>query len=258
MTQVTDRISSPSVVEMAKQRYETERKNKIPTVVVNLTSKGLVYPESHPLRKGYVNMRHMSAYDEDIIVNETYIKKGIMFDMLLAELITDDINIDDIAIADREGLIINAYILGYGNEYTAVATDPETGNVVKQTINLSELTNKEFKLIPDANGEFEYIINDEYRIKFKYINNHDVISKESDNKIISKFLKSVITAVNDNRSAQAIDDLLQYGFPPKESKKFRTYYADNSPSVTDEIKFKGENGDTFSSKFRFNASVFWS
>ena len=258
MTQVTDRISAPSIVEHAKQRYETERKNKIPTVVVNLTSKGLVYPESHPLRKGYVNMRHMSAYDEDIIVNETYIKKGIMFDMLLAELITDDIDVDDIAIADREGLIINSYILGYGPEYTALAPDPETGKTISKTIDLTELTSKEFKLVPDTNGEFEYIINSEQKIKFKYINNHDVISKEKDTKIISKFLKSVITAVNDDRSAVAIDDLLQYNFTPKESKKFRTYYSENAPSINDEIQFEGENGDTFTGKFRFNASVFWS
>ena len=258
MTQVTDRLVNSDIVELAKQRFETEKKSKVPTAIINLTSNGLIYPESHPLRKGYVNMRHMSAYDEDIIINETYIKKGIMFDMLLAELITDNIDVDEIAIADREGLIVNAYIMGYGSDYNINVTDPTTGKTLPRTVNLSTLPIKQFTLVPDTLGEFEYVINEDYKIKFKYVNNHDISKNSDDNKIISGFLKHVITAVNGDRSVTAIDDLLQYNFLPKDSKKFRTYYSENAPGIINELEFKGEHGDAFTSKFRFDPTVFWS
>lgn len=257
MTQVTDRLVNSDIVELAKQRYETEKKSKIPTAAIELTSKGLIYPESHPLRKGFVNMRHMSAYDEDIIVNETYIKKGIMFDMLLAELITDHINVDDIAVVDQEGLIINAYIMGYGSDYDANVTDPTTGKTLSRTIDLSTLPVKHFTLVPDTNGEFEYVVNNDIKLKFKYANNH-MPEKSDENRIISKFLKRIIMEVNGDRSPAAIDDFLKYSFTPKESKKFRAYYADNAPGIVKNIEVEGENGDTFTSKFQFDPTVFWS
>ena len=255
MTQVTDRISNSAIVDLAKKQFEDQNKKKIPTVVVELTSKGLIYPESHPLRKGYVHMRHMSAYDEDIIVNETYISKNIVFDMLLAELITDDIDIDDIAIVDREGLIINAYILGYGNDYDVTVTDPKLGKSVQRIINLTSLISKPFNLVPDKNGEFSYDVDDETKIKFRYITADR--NESADDTVISNFLKRCITEVNGDRSATAIDTLLQMKFPPKISKQFRKYYVENAPSIIDEIEFQGEDGDTFKSRFRFDPTVFW-
>ena len=82
---------------------------------------------------------------------------------------TSDIDIDDIAIVDREGLIINAYILGYGNDYDVTVTDPKLGKSVQRSINLTSLISKPFNLVPDKNGEFSCDVDDETKIKFRYI-----------------------------------------------------------------------------------------
>lgn len=255
MTQVTDRISNSDIVDLAKKQFELTKKQKIPTVVVNLSSKGLIYPESHPLRKGYVHMRHMCAYDEDILINDTYMNKGITFDVLLAELITDDIDISDIAIVDREGLIINCYILGFGADYTIVASDPKTNNTITRDINLNNLLTKNFDLVSDKNGEFSYTVNAETTIKFRYITmDHENLDES---KVISSFLHKCITEVNGDRSIAAIEDFLRYNFSPGDSRKFRKYYTDNAPGLQTEIELKGEDGDTFQTGFRFNTAVFW-
>lgn len=254
---MTDRISDSAMVELAKQQYESKQKSKVPTQIVHLTSKGLVYPESHPLRKGYVNMRYMTAYDEDIITNESYIKEGIMFDVLLAELITDDIDISDIALVDKDKLIIDARILGYGSEYQVVVVNPKTKNPVIRNVNLSELEVTDFKLTPDKNGEFDYKVSDEYSIKFKFKNDHDE-SKVNKERMISSFLLTAITEVNGDRSYLAVENFVKYTFSPKQSRDFRKYYSDNSPElIMDNIEFEGEDGDTFTSGFQPGADLFW-
>jgi len=257
MTKLTDRVSDSAIVELAKQQYESKQKNKVPTQLVYLTSKGLVYPESHPLRKGYVHMRNMTAYDEDIITNESYIKEGIMFDILLAELITDDIDINDIALIDKDKLIIDARILGYGSDYQVIVVDPKTKNPIERTVKLADLVVTDFNLTPDENGEFEYTVNDNYLIKFKFKNATDD-AKVDKNRIISSFLLSTIVEVNGDRNKSVIEHFIKYIFSPLESRNFRKYYSGNSPElVMDKIEFEGEDGDTFIAGFQPGADLFW-
>ena len=256
MTKVTDRLTDSTLVELAKKQYESTQRNKVPTEIVHLTSKGLVYPESHPLRKGYVNMRYMTAYDEDIIVNETYIRDGVMFDILLAELIIDDIDINDISVVDKDGLIINARILGFGPDYPVVVSDPETGTTINQVVNLNELVVTDFKLEPDSNGEFTYVVNETTTIKFKYKNGHAAKNTDQTKKI-SNFLYAAIKEVNGSRSYNDIEHFIKYTFSPKESRAFRLFYNENAPSVVTEIKVEGENGRAFTAGFQLGADLFW-
>ena len=255
MTKVTDRISDSAMVEFAKKQYESKQKSKVPTQIVHLTSKGLVYPESHLLRQGYVNMRFMTAYDEDIITNESYIREGIVFDMLLAELITDDIDVSEIANIDRDGLLINARILGYGAEYPIIVFDPKTNKQLERTIDLHQILTAEFNLTPDSNGEFLYT-DDVNTIKFRFKNNYDE-QKADQSRLISSFLFSVITEVNGKRAIGDIEQFIKYEFSLKHSKLFRKYYTDNSPKLVNELEFEGENGDTFTSSFQIGSDLFW-
>lgn len=256
MTKVTDRISDSAMVEFAKKQYESKQKSKVPTQIVHLTSKGLVYPESHPLRKGYVNMRHMTAYDEDIITNESYIKEGIMFDVLLAELITDDIDISDIALIDKDGLIVNARILGYGPEYPIIINDPNTNKPIERNLDLNTLLGVDFKLTPDSAGEFDFILNDTTSIKFKFKTDRDSIT-EDPSRMISSFLFSIIKEVNGDRKQTTIDNFIKYEMSPLDSRKLRKYYNEHSTSLVTEIDIEGEDGDIFQTNFRIGADLFW-
>ena len=80
---------------------------KFPTEEVELPSKGLIYPKDNPLSSGKVEMKYMTAREEDILSNQSFIQKGTVLDKLLSSLIIDkDINIDDLIVGDKNALLI--------------------------------------------------------------------------------------------------------------------------------------------------------
>ena len=110
MSKVTDRLDNKQIIELAKQQYEQNKKtSKFPANIINLPSLGKVYEKSSPLRHGQIEMRHMTAYDEDILSNSSYINEGVVFDKLLeALIITPGIHPNDFVAGDKEWAIISA------------------------------------------------------------------------------------------------------------------------------------------------------
>ena len=113
-----------------------ESKFKLPTEIVELPSKGLLYPEGSELAKGEIEMKYMTAREEDILTNQSYIRNGTVLDKLMKSLIVTKINFDDLLIGDKNAIMIAARILGYGAEYTF-----EYGGET-QTLDLSQIENK--------------------------------------------------------------------------------------------------------------------
>ena len=66
---------------------------KFPTEIVDLPSKGHFYPEDNPLSSGKIELRYMTARDEDILTSVNLIQQGKALDKLIQELIVDK-NID--------------------------------------------------------------------------------------------------------------------------------------------------------------------
>ena len=91
---------------------------KFPSETVELPSRGLVYPESNPLSSGTVEMKYMTAKEEDILTNQNYIKDGTVLDRLLKSLILSKINYEDLIVGDKNAIMVAARILGYGKDYT--------------------------------------------------------------------------------------------------------------------------------------------
>ena len=92
--------------------------NEFPTEIIELPSKGIVYPESNPLSSGKIEMKYMTAFHEDILTNQNYIKQNIVLDKLLQSLIVSKINYNDLLLGDKNALLVAARILGYGKDYT--------------------------------------------------------------------------------------------------------------------------------------------
>ena len=116
---------------------------KFPTEVVELPSKGYFYPKDNPLASGKVEMKYMTAREEDILTSPNLLKQGIAVDKLLETLIVDKkINLDDILIGDKNALIVAARILAYGKMYE-FATFDDSGEEVNATIDLTVLNDKE-------------------------------------------------------------------------------------------------------------------
>ena len=83
-----------------------EQKQKFPTEIVDLPSQGKLYPKESPLSKGSIEMKYMTAKEEDILTNQNYIQKGIVIDKLLKALIVDNtINYNDLLIGDKKSAL---------------------------------------------------------------------------------------------------------------------------------------------------------
>ena len=132
-----------------------ENKPSFPTEVIELPSKGLLYPESNPLSSGKLEMKYMTAKEEDILSNQAYIQKGIVLDKLLESLVvTKEINVNDLVTGDKNALLIAARVLGYGKDYTFTYDGKE------HEVDLSVLENKIFdeSLITKGTNEFSYTL----------------------------------------------------------------------------------------------------
>jgi hypothetical protein len=256
-TKMTDRLDQ-NIINLARQQYESKQRLRIPPVLVKLPSNGLIYPESSPLRAGVLEMRHMTAYDEDILTNSTYITSGVMFDKLLESLIvTPGINVEEISPTDREGLVISARIFGYGSNYPVLVTDPKTGKQLERTVDLSKLNFRPFDLIPDENGEFEYTIDQTSdKLRFRFIT-MELSKKIEPNHAISQLMENTIMEVNGIRDKNYIAEYIKYEFPAGPAREFRKYMIDRLPGLDFNVEFEGEDGSTFTSTFQLGADLFW-
>jgi hypothetical protein len=250
-------VTNQDIIALAKQQYEQNKRNTIPTEIISLPSAGKIYPESHPLRSGQLEMRYMTAYDEDILTNLSYIREGIVLDKLIESLIiTPGLDSDTIAQADKDALIIQARILSYGPEYPVQVTDPATGKTYERIADLTKLNFLPFELQADQNGEFDYQVNDKFSIKFSFLTNHES-KKITDERTISSALQGLIKQINASRSTTDIENFIRYEFLARDAKRFREFVQANTPGVNLELEFEGEQGGTFKSKFQIGSNFFW-
>ena len=94
-----------------------EQKQKFPTEMVELPSRGLLYPKDSALAEGKIEMKYMTAREEDILTNQNYIQQGVVIDKLLQSLIVTPINYGDLLVGDKNAILIASRILGYGKDY---------------------------------------------------------------------------------------------------------------------------------------------
>jgi hypothetical protein len=253
-----DQLDNQNIINLARKQYETQQKTKVPGYIVPLPSKGLIYPITSPLRKGSIEMRHMTAYDEDILSNASYIKSGVVLEKLLESLIiTPNIDIEDMILPDREALIISARIFGYGKSYPVIITDPTTNKSLERVIDLSKIPFRTFDLVSDDNGEFQYKLESNGdTIKFSFLPARFTKNINEEHSI-SQLLEYAIQEINGNRNKSFISEYIKYSFLASDAKKFRTYMGDNVPGLDLNLEFEGEDGSTFKSGFQLGTDLFW-
>ena len=111
---------------------------KFPTEVIDLPSEGKLYPKEHPCSDGKIEIKYMTAREEDILTSQNLIKKGLVVDKLLNSLIvTSGVKCEDLIIGDKNAVMVAARILAYGPEYTCEVTTPN-GDTLEQTFNLAD------------------------------------------------------------------------------------------------------------------------
>src|SRR6056300_1647931 len=152
----------------------------LPTETVVLPSKGLLYPEDSPLAKGELEMKYMTAKEEDILTNQNYITNGTVIDKLLQSLIlTKNVDYSSLLVGDKNAMMIAARVLAYGKNYVVNYRGQE------YTIDLSLLKEKEIDLeiFKDRKNEFKFTLPEsKIDVTFKILTHADekAIDKELD------------------------------------------------------------------------------
>lgn len=223
-----------------------------PTEIIDLPSKGLVYPENHPLRKGNIEIKYMTAREEDILASQTLIKKGVVLDKLFESIVVEaGVNINDVFIGDKNAILMATRVLGYGADYTVEITDPFTLEKQEVTIDLSKVKTKDvdesllngdnrykFKL-PKSGKELVFKLlthGDETEIS-KEIQSLERLYKGKGEKTfdVTTRLKYMVQSVDGNEDRGFITNWIQNGFLALDTKAFRKYVKQLSPDM--DLKF---------------------
>lgn len=235
---------------------------KFPTEIVDLPSKGIVYPEGHPLKDGKIEIKYMTAKEEDILSNQSYINNNTVLDKLLESMvISPKIDIKDLIVGDKNALLVACRILGYGSKYTfSLGSKPITVDL--KTLDALPLRTD---IITEGKNEIEYILpQTQNKITFKFLNGHDEkaiekeleglkkISKDSSFELSTR-LKYIITSVEGNYENSAIREFVDNYLLAMDSRALREYYKEVMPDV--DMSYEGEDG-----RFRnipIGLSFFW-
>ena len=135
--------------------------------IIQLPSNGQCYRN----KVDRVPVAFLTAYDENIITSPNLYKDGLVIDYLLkSKVVNSEINVEDLVSGDADAIILYLRATSYGPEFPIVVNDPDTGEQIDTIIDLTKLKPRDFKLIGDENGHFEYttpILKD--KIKFRYL-----------------------------------------------------------------------------------------
>ena len=191
----------------------------------------------------------MTAKEEDILSNQSYIQKGIVLEKLLRSVIVNkDINVDDLVVGDKNALLIATRILGYGKDYEVTIAGQN------YTIDLTELNNREFddSLITKGVNEFSYTLpSTNVVLTYKSITGRDEkaidreiaglkkINKESSADLSTR-LKHMITSVDGKTERKDIREFVDNHLLARDSRAFRAHITETQPDV--DLNYVTESG----------------
>ena len=239
---------------------------KFPTEMVDLPSKGHFYVDGHPLSSGKVEVKYMTAKEEDILTSQNLIQQGTVIDVLLQSLIVDKtINVNELLIGDKNAIMVAARILGYGKEYEFEYEG------VEQSVDLTKLepVKIDFKKLSKGTNEFSYELpNSKRTITFKLLNGKDEKDIESDIKAMEKItklqssglttrFKKMILSVDGNSEKSYINNFVDNEFLSRDSLSFRQYLNKITPDMDMTTIIKDSSGKETEVVIPITVRFFW-
>lgn len=246
---------------------------EIPIESVPLPSNGLVYPPESSIHcKETVDIRAMTAREEDILTSRALIKKGTVITELIKSCLTDKrIQVPDMIVGDRNAIMVALRITGYGAEYAVEADCPKCSARSKQEFNLADMPIKRLELEPISKGQnvFEFKLPvTKKTVQFKFLTGRDeeeisAIQEKSkkhgaiaDNLVTSR-LQYAIVSVEGKTDRSTINAFIR-NMPARDSMSLRKYIEAHEPG----IEMKGEFdcascGEQSEVRVPLGASFFW-
>ena len=239
---------------------------KFPTEMVDLPSKGHFYVDGHPLSSGKVEVKYMTAKEEDILTSQNLIQQGTVIDVLLQSLIVDKtINVNELLIGDKNAIMVAARILGYGKEYEFEYDG------IEQSVDLTKLEpiKVDFKNLPKGTNEFSYELpNSKRTITFKLLNGKDELEIEGEIKAMEKIskvqsstlttrFKKMILSVDGNSEKSYINNFVDNEFLSRDSLSFRQHLVKVTPDMDMKTQIIDSTGKETEVTIPVTVRFFW-
>ena len=219
----------------------------IPTEFVELPSEGKYYPEGHPLcGETSIEIKQMTAKEEDILTSRTLLKKGVALDRVLASVIVDkSIDPDSLLVGDRNAIIIATRVSGYGNNYSTKVTCPACGEAQEYAFDLNNADfysggDNTLGVVDNNDGSFDVVlpktgVTASFRLLTGYdekslMSGSEMDKKQKVERNVTRQLSSMLVAANGDTSAQAINYLVD-NLPSIDSRHLRLAYRQTAPNI---------------------------
>lgn len=219
----------------------------VPVETVPLPSKGVIYsPDSILFGKETLQIKAMTAQEEDILLSQALIKEGtVIIHLIKSCLIDKTVNVNDLIAGDRNALMISIRITGYGTQYPVALNCENCGKKNELDINLADLGIKRLSIEPIENGknEFSFLLPvTKKNVVFKFLNANDERNRQAKIDFIEKhsggmrsnnitsFLEASIISIDGIKDKNKITHFVK-NMPALDSKKLRDYINDNSPGI---------------------------
>lgn len=269
----SDGQSSAGQPVTAQQYAKQELGVEIPVDAVPLPSRGLVYPQGHPLHGAEaVEYRSMTAKEEDILMSQALIKRGtVITELIKSCLINKDIDVSTLLSGDRNALMIAIRASGYGSEYSPNLTCPACEFKNEMNVDLNQLAIKPLTINPIGPGEnaFEFKLPASKKtVIFKFLNGKEEEEIISDmetrkkkgimnsNLVTGRLLRSIVS-IDGNQNKSMISKFVQY-MPARDSLVLRDYINKHEPGVNMKVDFRCTSCDHFEEvTLPMGASFFW-
>ena len=226
---------------------------RIPTEFVPLPSFGLVYPPNSPLHNvKEIELRYMTAADEDILTSRSLLRSGKAIDAVLQSCIVDKrIDAEQLISGDKNALVTFLRVSGYGPEYKVELNCPSCGEESRNEFDLSQLEMKTLDIEPVEPGEnrFSFILpTTGVEIEFKFLNSaeekeisdaQDKLKRSTHSPIdrnVTTRLKNTIISVGGNSDPTFINQFVDT-LNVRDSRAIRKYMEDNTPDLDMEQEF---------------------
>lgn len=248
---------------------------EFPTEVITLPSKGLIYPESNPLSKGSVEIKYMTAREEDILASQNLIKKGVVLDKLFESVVVSEgVSVGDISVGDKNAILLATRILGYGADYNVEVVDPFSGETQKVVIDLSQIQTKEVDdTLLNRENRYEFVLPiSKKKIKFKLLTHKDEIDITAEIQALNRLVKGdgavsqdvstrlryMIQEVDGNTDRGFINNFVKNNLLARESKALREYVRTISPDLDLKYQFTSDlTGESEALDIPFGVGFFY-
>jgi hypothetical protein len=220
-----------------------------PTEFVDLPTKGKYYPEGHPLHnQETVEIRYMTAKEEDILSSATLIKNNMVIDRLLQSvLINKKIDPSYLFVGDKNALIVAARITGYGANYDTQVICPACYTSSEHSFDLNELNlyeggdYQDFSIEESDEGTFFVDLPmSKVRVETRLLLGKDekyltqlAANKKKKNLLESPLtdqFKRIIVSVNGERERRVVEQFID-NMPALDSRHLRSAYAKIVPTI---------------------------